>query len=193
MERASARLRSRVHALPSHAPADSGVRRALACGGGMRRTSAARRSKPSERRVGTVRGPHSRRCGCTTAPPATRRRSSARLGRELRIARRIPQAFDLAKKPEDAVRLDLGGRAGNGNAARPMRGCAGCPTSRREPEPAPFHHPGRRTAKLPPAGGGVTRVGGQLLELMRAGDRGRTGDVQLGKLSAHASKTWDRC
>jgi hypothetical protein len=85
----------------------------------MRRTSAARRSEPSERRVGTVRGPHSRRCGCTTAPPATRRRSSARLGRELRIARRIPRAFDLAKKP----RIRSGSTSAAGGMAAPRDPC----------------------------------------------------------------------
>src|SRR5213076_1840354 len=74
-----------------------------------------------------------------------------------------------------AVRLDLGGRAGNGNAARPMRGCAGCPTSRRESEPAPFHDPGRRTAKLPPASGGdaCRRLNARLHESGRPGSNRR--------------------
>src|SRR5437762_8745068 len=43
------------------------------------------------------------------------------------------------------------------------------------------------------AAGRGTSGGVYLRDFTRAGDRGRTGDVQLGKLSAHASKTWDRC
>ena len=86
-----------------------------------------------------------------------------------------PAGIRSRQAAEDAVRLDLGGRAGNGNAARPMRGCAGCPTSRRESEPAPFHDPGRRTAKLPPASGGdaCRRLNARLHESGRPGSNRR--------------------
>src|SRR5207247_731444 len=86
-----------------------------------------------------------------------------------------PAGIRSRQAAEEAVRLDLGGRAGNGNAARPMRGCAGCPTSRRESEPAPFHDPGRRTAKLPPASGGdaCRRLNARLHESGRPGSNRR--------------------